>query len=310
MTIFRSSLFLLAALLITGPRLANATDEPALEIGKGQKVAFVGNSLAERMNLFGHFETRMQIRFAETKPVFRNFGWPADAVEKQIRPGNYTVIDDPFLVYSPEVLICFFGFNESYTGSEPGNLAEFKTNYESYLASISQKLTDAGGKQPTFALVSPIAFESTGNQFQPDGIKENANLEAYTKVIRELAAERKLPFVDLFTPTKKLFGAETGAQFTINGCHLNEAGDKAVAAFLDEGLFWKGHHCRSRTVRKSPYGRQRQVVAAPAGLSHAQRLVRLRRKTHLGHRNFSGRVHQDSIDGFNSRSVHQRSDFG
>ena len=239
MTIFRSSLFLLAALLITGPRLANATDEPAFEIGKGQKVAFVGNSLAERMNLFGHFETRMQIRFAETKPVFRNFGWPADAVEKQIRPGNYTVIDDPFLVYSPEVLICFFGFNESYAGAEDGNLNEFKANYEKYLADISKKLTDAGGKQPTFALVSPIAFESTGNPFQPDGIKQNANLEAYTEVIRKLATERKLPFVDLFAPTKKLFDAQAGAQFTINGCHLNEEGDKAVAEILDAGLFGK-----------------------------------------------------------------------
>jgi putative heme-binding domain-containing protein len=240
MTILRSSLLLLAVLLIAGPRPADAADDsPTLEITKGQKVAFVGNSLAERMNLFGHFETRLQIRFAEKKPVFRNFGWPADAVERQVRPGNYTKIDDPFLVYSPELMICFFGFNESFAGAELEQLKAFRSNYENYLTDVSKKITDAGGKQPTFALVSPIAFESTGNQFQPSGETENANLAAYTNVIRELAAERKFPFVDLFTPTKKLFSAEAGAQFTINGCHLNEEGDNEVAAILDREFFGK-----------------------------------------------------------------------
>jgi len=234
MTSLRRSFILLAAFLFAGSQFAFADE---LKIEGGQRVAFVGNSLAERMNLFGHFETRLQIRFAETKPVFRNFGWPADAVEQQIRPGNYTKIDDPFLVYSPEVLICFFGFNESFAGAEPQELAAFRSNYEKYLASVSKKIIDGGGTQPTFALVSPVAFESTGNQFQPNGETENARLAAYTEVIRELAAERKLPFVDLFAPTKELFAAEEGAQYTINGCHLNEAGDKAVAEILDAGLF-------------------------------------------------------------------------
>ena len=241
MTIFRSSLLLVIAFSIAGLQTASIAkakdDSPSLEIAEGQKVAFVGNSLAERMNLFGHFETRLQLRFAKTKPVFRNFGWPADAVEQQVRPGNYTEIDDPFLVYSPEMLICFFGYNESFAGAEPDQLADFRSNYEKYLADVSKKITDAGGKQPGFALVSPIAFEATGNQFQPNGETENANLAAYTNVVRDLAAERKLPFVDLFTPTKKLFAAEAGAQFTINGCHLNEEGDKAVAAILDKELF-------------------------------------------------------------------------
>lgn len=237
MTTLRS-LFAFVFALIVGSSFATAADDVAeLKIEAGQKVAFVGNSLAERMNLFGHFETRLQFRFAETKPVFRNFAWPADAVEQQARPGNYTVIDDPFLVYSPEMLICFFGFNESFAGAEADQLATFRSNYEKYLDDVSKKISDAGGKQPSFALVSPIAFEATGNPFQPTGETENANLAAYTNVIRELATERKLPFVDLFTPTKKLFAAQAGAQYTINGCHLNESGDKEVAVLLDQGLF-------------------------------------------------------------------------
>lgn len=236
----RSSFLFAILLSVLSGQVAFASNESTeLEITKGQRVAFVGNSLAERMNLFGHFETRLQFRFANKKPVIRNFGWPADAVEQQTRPGNYTKIDDPFLVYSPELLMCFFGFNESFAGSESVELTAFRSNYEKYLDSISKKIADAGGKAPKFALISPVAFESTGNQLQPDGNTENTNLKAYTEVIRQLAADRKLPFVDLFAPTQKLFASERGAQFTINGVHLNEAGDAAVAEILDEQLFGK-----------------------------------------------------------------------
>ena len=70
MTTLRS-LFAFVFALIVGSSFATAADDVAeLKIEAGQKVAFVGNSLAERMNLFGHFETRLQFRFAETKPVF------------------------------------------------------------------------------------------------------------------------------------------------------------------------------------------------------------------------------------------------
>ena len=248
-------------MLLFGQSPVVQADSPQLEIEESQKVAFVGNSLAERMNLFGHFETRLQFRFAAKKPVFRNFGWPADAVERQDRPGNYTRIDDPFLVYSPELLLCFFGFNESYAGSEEQQLRTFRSNYESYLTKISKKITDNGGAAPTFALVSPVAFESTGKPFQPDGVEQNKNLSAYTNVIRELASEMNVPYVDLFTPTQKLFAEKPGAQFTINGVHLNEAGDKAVARILDKGLFGS-----ETNVDESLFERVRKTVNDKAWL--------------------------------------------
>jgi len=214
-------------------------EEPTetLEIKSGQKIALVGNCLAERMNLFGHFETRLQLRFAEQKPVFRNFGWPADAVEQQARPGNYTKIDDPFLVYSPDLLICFFGFNESFAGSGEEESRQFYKNYEQYLARTARTLTEAGGKEPRFALVSPIAFEDGNDAFGPKSDEINDNLRTYTELIRELATEKGLPFVDLFTPTLELFNEDKGHQYTINGCHLNESGDNFVAWYLDLGLF-------------------------------------------------------------------------
>ena len=77
-------------------------DEGKLELRNGEKVALVGNSLAERMNLHGHFETHLHLAYPEKKLKFRNFGFPADEVGNQQRPNNYTKIDDPFTVFGPE----------------------------------------------------------------------------------------------------------------------------------------------------------------------------------------------------------------
>ncbi|HEV7279727.1 MAG TPA: PVC-type heme-binding CxxCH protein [Pirellulaceae bacterium] len=207
---------------------------PALQLKKHERVALVGNALAQRMSLFGHFETLLHSRMPEQEIVFRNFGWPADEVGNQQRPNSYTTIDDPLEVYGPETFLCFFGFNESFAGE--AGVPLFKQRYAAYLDNLSGRFNRAGD-QAQFVLVSPIAFEATGNRLQPTGEQENANLALYTQAIAEFAAERGLPFVDLFNPTLSLFAEEPGAQFTIDGCHLNEAGDLLVGQLLDASLF-------------------------------------------------------------------------
>ncbi|MBC8001602.1 MAG: c-type cytochrome, partial [Opitutaceae bacterium] len=59
----------------------------------------------------------------------------------------------------------------------------------------------------------------------------------YTQAAAAVAKKRGLAFVDLYTPTEPLFAQKPGMQFTINGAHLNEAGDKEVALVLDRALF-------------------------------------------------------------------------
>ncbi len=56
----------------------------------------------------------------------------------------------------------------------------------------------------------------------------------------EVAATRKVAFVDLFRPTHALMDAsgDKGEEpLTINGVHLNDRGDEAVAALIDRALF-------------------------------------------------------------------------
>lgn len=227
--------------LVSPPTLSAAdsasVDATAVTIQPQQRIALVGNSTAERMNLFGHFETRIQLRFAGQNPLFRNFGWPADEVSIQQRPGNYTEIDDPFLVYRPDLLICFFGFNESYAGQSKEDLAKFAQDYRAYIQKTTEEITGAGGQAPRFVLASPIAFERTRNALQPSGVLENERLARYAVAVESIAREDGHFYVDLFAETKALFAAEPGAQYTINGIHLNQRGDAEVAKILDRQLF-------------------------------------------------------------------------
>lgn len=205
---------------------------PLVEFRPGEKIALVGGSLAERMNLYGHFETLLHLRHRDAGLVVRNFAWPADEVGRRQRPNDYTKIDDPLEVFRPDTFLCFFGFNESFAG--PGGVAKFQADYAAFMDDYAKRYGPEG--RARFVIVSPIAFENAGDPFLPDGAAENAHLKLYADAAAAVARGRGLAFVDLYTPTLRAFAAEPGGQYTINGCHLNEAGDRLVGRLLEEAL--------------------------------------------------------------------------
>lgn len=204
-----------------------------ISVSKSERIVFVGNGLPGRMGLFGHFETLLHARFPDNELVVRNFSWPADEVGHRQRPNDYTKLDDPLKVFGPDTFICFFGMNESFAG--PG-VAKYKSDYAKYIDEMAKRYGKPG-RRPRFILISPIAFESTGKPLQPLGVRENHSLQLYAKATEEVALKLKLPFVDLFTPTAKIFAEQPGAQFTIDGIHVNEAGDRVVSEALHAALF-------------------------------------------------------------------------
>jgi putative heme-binding domain-containing protein len=217
-------------------RPALTSSQIPLEFIKTERIALVGNSLAERMNLYGHFESLLHSRFSKQELVVRNFGRPADEVANRQRSSDYTKLDDPISAFGPDTFLCFFGYNESFAG--PQGVAKFKTDYEKFLQEYAKKYPrDDSGALPRFVLISPAAFESAGDPLLPDAKAENANLKLYTAAVAEVAAKHGLAFVDVFTPTEGLFAHKAGLQYTINGCHLNEAGDREVSQLLDFKLF-------------------------------------------------------------------------
>jgi putative heme-binding domain-containing protein len=245
--------------LIPTPARPKRPDLPAsqlpLQLIQGERIAFLGSSTAERMSLFGHFETILQIRFAKQHLVIRNFGRPAEEVGVHQRSADYTRIDDPLYAFGADTYFLFFGFNESFHGPEGVN--KFKADYEQYLDQLTREYPrDDANSKPRFVLVSPIAFESTNDAFLPSGKAENANLKLYAAATKAVAEKRKLAFVDLFTPTFDAFEEKPGMQYTVNGAHANEAGDELIATILDRRLFGKG----SGLTRTSDYEKVRTAV--------------------------------------------------
>ncbi len=226
-------------LLKPGPRPKRPPLPPStlpLELIQGEHIALVGNSTAERMNLFGHFETQLHLRFPGKELVVRNFGRPAEEVGVHQRSADYTKLDDPIHAFDPDTFFCFFGWNESFAGKD--GIEKFKADYEAFLDDYTRKYPrDDAKSPPRFVLVSPIAFEPPGDKFLPDGTKENANLKLYAEAVKAVAAKRNLAFVDLYTPTLAAFTDKPGMKFTINGCHVNDTGDQLVATLLHAAVF-------------------------------------------------------------------------
>jgi putative heme-binding domain-containing protein len=227
-------------LLALPPRPARPALPPSalpLALVDGERIAFIGNSTAERMNLFGHFETLLHERFPEKKLVVRNFAWPADEVATRQRPWEYTKLDDPLAAFGADTFFLFFGFNESFAGLE--GIEKFKADYAKFLDTFAARYPrDDTKAPPRFVIVSPIAVEDTGDRLLPDAAEQIAILAKYRDAAREVAAARGIAFADIFDATLDAFtSVEKPTLFTINGCHLNEAGDKVMAQILDRVLF-------------------------------------------------------------------------
>jgi lysophospholipase L1-like esterase len=167
-----------------------------LQLLDGERVALVGNSTAERMNLFGQFETLLHQRFPGKHLVVRNFARPADEVANRQRGGDYTALDDPLAAFGADTFMLFFGFNESFAG--PQGVAEFRANYEKLLDELARRYPrDDSGAPPRFVIVSPIAVEPSGDPLLPDAAEQNATLALYRDAARDVAKARGIAFVDL-----------------------------------------------------------------------------------------------------------------
>lgn len=209
-----------------------------LEFIDGERIALVGNSTAEKMSLYGNFETRLHLRYPNKKLVVRNFGRPADEVSNRQRPGNYDLLDDPLYSFSPDTVLCFFGYNESYAG--PDGVDAFKRAYVSFLQQFSERYTrDDAGSKVRYVLVTPVAFENSNDPLLPNAEEINKNLAIYAEAVKQVGKEGNWPVVDLFAATKKAFDAEPKCQYTLKGFSLNLAGDQVLGKLLDEGLFGK-----------------------------------------------------------------------
>jgi lysophospholipase L1-like esterase len=223
------------AVSVAQPAAASAAPEILpFELKANDRVVLIGNTLAERMQYFNYFETQLMTRYPELQLSVRNLGWSGDTLTLQPRPLNFADAAQQLTELKADVMLAFFGLNESFDGE--AGLPKFEQDLEGYIQTHRQARYN-GTSAPRLVMVSPIAHEKLAHLVHVDVEARNRELARYTEAMRKVTARLKVTFVDLYTPTKALMEKGGGATpLTINGIHLNEDGDRVVASLLMESL--------------------------------------------------------------------------
>ena len=211
---------------------ASTTSAAELDLQPGQTICLVGNALGERMQHHNHCEALLHHSYPELQLSLRNLCFPGDEPFERIRSLDFGDPDAHLTHSKADIVMYFFGFNESFDGDD--GLTKFAEDMAKLVKETQAKKYN-GESAPQVVLVSPIAFEDIGDENVTNGEEQNANLAKYTAALEKVADDTGAVFADVYTPTKKLF-EESDEQLTRNGCHLNDAGYKALAPILMEAL--------------------------------------------------------------------------
>ena len=183
---------------------------------------------------FGYFETELQLRYPDSLLYIRNMcdggntpgfrphsgrtsPWAFPGAEKfqtelaksPHSEGFYEYPDQWITRHKADIIIAFFGYNESFQGE--AGLDNYKAELDAFIKHTLQQKYN-GISTPQLAIVSPIAFEDLSKKFDlPDGKIENENLMLYTNAMKEVSAKNKVHFIDAFSPTKEWYDDATTA---------------------------------------------------------------------------------------------------
>ena len=206
--------------------------EHAFHLQKDDRIVFLGDSLLEREQLYGHLETRLTLRYPRKNLRFRNLAWSGDTPTGRSRASFdwhqdesewFEKIQQPLVAFKPTVVILGYGMASSFAGTE--GLEKFKWDYLGLIDRISAALPE---QAPKFVLLGPIKHENLGGDL-PDPDDHNRDIYEYSLAIQAIAKEREFPFVNLYDWMGDGLEARIRRAHTTNGIHLNDYGYSRLA---------------------------------------------------------------------------------
>ena len=228
-------LLALFCLLVAGAT-AFGQQPTKLELKPGDHIALIGNVLPDRMQHSGYFESLVVAAHPRHDLVFRNLAVPGDEVVTRSRSENFGSPDDWLKRVNADVILAFFGYNESFKGYD--GLEKFKANLDRFLKETAAK-NYSGRGNPRIVLFSPTADEKHQDPNFPDPSRNNVNLADYTDAMAAVAETNGVLFVNLLKPSKALYdeAQKKNRSLTVNGHYLTDEGDKLLAPAMFKGLF-------------------------------------------------------------------------
>jgi putative heme-binding domain-containing protein len=201
-----------------------------IEIKENDRIAVIGNALADRMQQDGWLEAYLQSANPGKRLVIRDLGFSGDQVAARPREESCPALETYLSIVKTNVIFAFFGYNESFS-HDPDS---FKKELASFLT-FTRIMHFDGKSGPQIVLFSPIAHEDLGTPNFPDGKENNLWLSIYTDAMARVAHDKQIPFVDLFAASNALY-EKNDAPLTINGVHLNAEGNRQIARVIMEAL--------------------------------------------------------------------------
>lgn len=279
---------MMAAWLCTAASLLAA--EP-LKLREGDRISIIGNTLADRMQHSGWFETMIHSAFADQKVAVRNLGFSGDELTTRLRSEAFGTPDEWLKQEKTDVVFAMFGYNESFKGA--AGVEQFRKELENFIKS-TQAQNYSGKGSPRLVLFSPIAQERHSDPNFPDPTENNNNIKYYVDAMREVADANNIRFVDLFTASQQAYSRATES-LTVNGLHLRDDGYQALAGAMFSGTF--GQPAPSATG--AAFEKLRTVV------NEKNREFFQRYRTVDGYNVYGGRSHLQ-FDGIKNRDTMQR----
>lgn len=242
----KKCLSLLLLLFVFGTSHQVSAETQPFELKSGDRVIFLGNTLIERAQKFGNWETVFLTSFPEVKLSFRNLGWSADTVWAESRG----IFDLPAVGYQrmltqvkdlkPNVILLGYGGNEAFAGK--AGLPAFQKQLQKLLADLKP----TGAK---IVILSPHRSENAGHPL-PDPKSHNQDLKHYSDLLQETAALGNHYYVDLFTKLIPEPKGKPQLKWTTNGIHLTDAGYQKASEIIAADLGLQPVSLTPDTARK------------------------------------------------------------
>ena len=210
--------------------VASTAQAGDLKIKENDRIVILGNTFAERMHLFGYFETFLHSRFPDHRLRIRYLAWPAEEVGKPIRPKGFPRLVDELRENRADVVFVCYGMNESFRGSE--EVGHFRHTMESFVRQLRAENFN-GQSPPEVILVTPIAQETSSAT--ADVSARNGDLKEYSEGILQVAKKLDVHAVGLFSATAER-ASKQGGRLTFNGIHLTESGYQIVSQMMAKQL--------------------------------------------------------------------------
>jgi len=238
-----------------------------LKVRDDARIVIIGAGMASRMAKYSRFETELQLRYPKKKLTIRNIADEGNTPIFRPHPGRslqlafegaekyypnhksgksgpwtrgavgfFETPDQWLKRLQPDTIIAFFGFNSAMKGQ--ADLARYKEEFTAFLDHTMQQKYN-GKHVPQLVVVSPTAIQDLSAIYDtPDGSVRNPKLELYTEAMAEICKQKKVLFVDLFTPSKAHFSASK-KPLTVDGALLTDAGYQWLSPLLADAIFGK-----------------------------------------------------------------------